>query len=86
MQGSRVAAARRSVVLLLAAAAALVAREGGRARAASGRDTLKSRLGDKASDEQRVDDCGVPPERRGPRERPDGCAHRKGPRAAASRP
>ncbi len=86
MQGSRVAAARRAMVALLAtSAAALVAREG-HAQAASGRDTLKSRLGDKASDEQRVDDCGVPPERRGPRERPDGCAHRKGSRAAASRP
>jgi hypothetical protein len=86
MRGSGTTAARRSVVLLLAAAAALVAREGGRARAASGRDTLKSRLGDKASDEQRVDDCGVPPERRGPRERPDGCAHRKGSGTTAPRP
>lgn len=37
----------------------------------AGRDTLKSRLSDKASDEQRVDDCGVPPERRGSRPRPD---------------
>ena len=33
--------------------------------------TLKERLSDKASDEQRVDNCGVPPDRRGPRPRPD---------------
>ena len=35
--------------------------------------TGKERLGDKASDEQRVDDCKVPPERRGRRIRPDRC-------------
>ena len=35
--------------------------------------TLKERLSDKASDEQRVNNCGVPPERRGPTERPEGC-------------
>jgi hypothetical protein len=37
--------------------------------------TGKERLGDKASDEQRVDNCKVPPDRRGPRPRPDSCAH-----------
>ncbi|MDR5784311.1 hypothetical protein QCE63_33340 [Caballeronia sp. LZ065] len=36
--------------------------------------TLKERLGDKASDEQRVDNCHVPPERRGTKLRPDACA------------
>jgi hypothetical protein len=36
-------------------------------------ESLKERLSDKASDEQRVDDCKVPPERRGPKKRPD-CA------------
>jgi hypothetical protein len=35
--------------------------------------TLKERLGDKASDEQRVDNCHVPPERRGTKVRPDTC-------------
>jgi hypothetical protein len=35
--------------------------------------TLKEQLSDKASDEQRVDNCGVPPERRGSVPRPD-CA------------
>ncbi|HEV2100265.1 MAG TPA: hypothetical protein VGR45_15255 [Stellaceae bacterium] len=34
--------------------------------------TLKERLSDKASDAQRVNNCRVPPERRGPIPRP-GC-------------
>ena len=33
--------------------------------------TLKERLSDKASDAQRVDNCHVPPDRRGPLPRPD---------------
>ena len=33
--------------------------------------TLKERLSDKASDAQRVDNCHVPPERRGTQPRPD---------------
>ncbi len=33
--------------------------------------TLKERLSDKASDDQRVDNCRVPPERRGTTLRPD---------------
>jgi len=33
--------------------------------------TLKERLSDKASDNQRVDNCHVPMERRGPKPRPD---------------
>ena len=35
--------------------------------------TGKERLGGKASDEQRIDNCKVPPELRGPKERPDSC-------------
>ena len=35
--------------------------------------TGKERLSDKASDEQRVDNCNVPPERRGTKRRPDQC-------------
>ena len=35
--------------------------------------TLKERLGDKASDEQRVDNCKVPAARRGSKSRPEGC-------------
>jgi hypothetical protein len=33
--------------------------------------TMKERLSDKASDQQRVDNCHVPPERRGAMPRPD---------------
>lgn len=33
--------------------------------------TLKERLSNKASDEQRVDNCRVPPDRRGTTPRPD---------------
>jgi hypothetical protein len=33
--------------------------------------TLKERLSDKASDEQRVDNCRVPPDKRGRTPRPD---------------
>ena len=36
--------------------------------------TPKERLGDKASDDQRVDNCKVPADRRGPKPRPDACA------------
>ena len=35
--------------------------------------TAKERLGRKASDEQRVDNCKVPLDRRGPKPRPDEC-------------
>lgn len=35
--------------------------------------TGKERLSDKASDEQRVDNCNVPPDRRGTKIRPDDC-------------
>ena len=45
------------------------------ARAGAQQQTLKERLGDKASDEQRVDNCKVPPERRGTKIRPDDCNH-----------
>lgn len=38
--------------------------------------TLKEKLSDKASDEQRVDNCGVPPERHGKVPRP-GCRNEK---------
>jgi hypothetical protein len=33
--------------------------------------TSKERLSDKASDDQRLDNCGVAPERRGTKARPD---------------
>jgi hypothetical protein len=37
-------------------------------------ETLKERLSDKASDEQRVDNCKVAPDRRGTKARPEACA------------
>jgi hypothetical protein len=40
---------------------------------AKGDETLKERLSDKASDEQRVDNCKVPLDRRGTTRRPKGC-------------
>lgn len=44
------------------------------ASAASEPMTLKERLSDKASDEQRVDNCKVPVDKRGAKVRPDTCA------------
>jgi len=35
--------------------------------------TLKERLSDKASDQQRIDNCNVPVDRRGSKPRPDRC-------------
>jgi hypothetical protein len=46
--------------------------------------TLKERLSDKASDAQRVDNCHVPPERRGALPRPD-CAEKSQPTATESK-
>jgi len=54
----------------LAAAMLVLAIAGSLAMAQEAR-TLKERLSDKASDEQRVDNCHVPLERRGPKPRPD---------------
>jgi hypothetical protein len=48
-------------------------------------ETLKERLSDKATDEQRVDNCNVPVDRRGPKARPEGCSH-KNASAARSKP
>jgi hypothetical protein len=45
----------------------------GLAVAAKMTTTGKERLGDKASDDQRVNDCRVPPEKRGPIQRPTEC-------------
>jgi hypothetical protein len=47
--------------------------------------TSKERLSDKASDEQRVDDCRVPPQRRGTATRPD-CRERPAPVATQGNP
>ena len=57
------------------AAAAEGAREDSNAKQieAAPTRTGKERLGGKASDEQRVDNCKVPPDRRGATPRPDAC-------------
>ena len=47
--------------------------------------TLKERLSDKASDAQRVDNCRVPPERRGALPRPD-CPEKPRPATAEAKP
>jgi hypothetical protein len=47
--------------------------EGVEAKQIQGVRTGKERLGGKASDEQRVDNCNVPLELRGPTPRPDDC-------------
>jgi hypothetical protein len=49
-------------------------------------ETLKERLSDKASDAQRVDNCKVPPDRRGPVVRPAGCRHDDAGAAPSARP
>jgi hypothetical protein len=41
--------------------------------------TGKERLSGKGADEQRVDNCKVPADRRGPKERPDPCDGGAGP-------
>ena len=46
--------------------------------------TLKERLSDKASDAQRIDNCHVPPERRGALPRPD-CPEKPRPAAAEAK-
>jgi hypothetical protein len=47
--------------------------------------TLKERLSDKASDTQRVDNCQVPPERRGSLPRPD-CPEKPRPATVDAKP
>jgi hypothetical protein len=53
------------------AAALLLLTVAGSSAMAQEAQTLKERLSDKASDEQRVDNCRVPVERRGTTPRPD---------------
>ena len=66
---------RAALLLLVMQAsgrAADLAQETADAPPASAR-TVKERLGSKASDDQRVDNCKVPLDLRGARPRPDGC-------------
>jgi hypothetical protein len=69
-RSQRPLAVRRSLCMAVAMVAGLTL--GPVARAEEGL-TLKERLSDKASDEQRIDNCRVPLERRGAKPRPE-CA------------
>jgi ribosomal protein L27 len=60
-------------LLLLFAASIALAQTASEPEAASEPKTLKERLGDKASDDQRVDNCKVPVNERGTKPRPDEC-------------
>ena len=66
-----------SLVLALSLAASAVRADpragSGGAMGVAAVATGKERLGDKASDDQRVNDCRVPPEKRGPIQRPTEC-------------
>ena len=64
----------KQMLALLLTAAALGPLEAGAVEGDAQR-TGKERLGEKWQDEQRIDNCKVPPEKRGTRPRPDRCAH-----------
>lgn len=64
-----------AVALVVAAAAAAQETSPQPAPRTAATKTGKERLTDKASDEQRVDNCNVPPEKRGTKPRPDSCDH-----------
>jgi hypothetical protein len=72
---ARVHAVAWTLILLVALAApSATLRADGAATHVQPIRTAKERLGSKASDEQRVDNCKVPPDRRGPKPRPDECS------------
>ena len=75
----RAAAALLALQMALApgAGAAEVGRESKDARTPPAL-TIKERLGSKASDDQRVNDCKVPLDLRGPKPRPDACPDEAG--------
>ncbi len=62
---------------LIASASAQTAQPGSHGDAATRQGTLtgKERLGPKWTDEQRIDNCNVPPGRRGAKPRPSACPH-----------
>jgi hypothetical protein len=69
----RVVAWALLVLVALAAPGATPARADDEASHVQPTRTAKERLGGKASDEQRVDNCKVPRDLRGPKPRPDEC-------------
>lgn len=68
-------AAAALVAMLGVASSQAAAADAKQDSAASEPKTLKERLGDKASDDQRVDNCKVPVAERGSKVRPDDCSH-----------
>lgn len=74
---SAIAGAFAAFIALAAMSGAASAQVAGAAAgaAASEPKTLKERLGDKSSDDQRVDNCHVPVAERGSKARPDDCSH-----------
>ena len=73
MQSSTLLAARVCALAVLAMALAAAPSHAGDDIRAGPTRTAKERLGGKASDEQRVDNCKVPPNLRGPKPRPERC-------------
>ena len=61
------------LLLVASAAPGATPRANGEASNVEPNRTAKERLGGKASDEQRVDNCKVPLDLRGPKPRPDKC-------------
>jgi hypothetical protein len=75
-----------TLVLLVASAAPdATPRAHGEASNVEPNRTAKERLGGKASDEQRVDNCKVPLDRRGPKPRPDQCGDGSSTEAAGAK-
>ena len=75
MSCARVHAVAWTLILLVALAApSATLRADGEATHVQPIRTAKERLGSKASDEQRVDNCKVPLDLRGPKPRPDECS------------
>ena len=72
---ARARAVARTLILLVALAApSATLRADGEATHVQPIRTAKERLGSKASDEQRVDNCKVPLDLRGPKPRPHECS------------
>ncbi len=90
MSGTAVAATAGTIIALLLSSASAqdavpaMAQAVPQAATTTRAQTLKERLGDKASDEQRVDNCKVPMARRGSKVRPDGCDHDLNPAVVAN--
>jgi hypothetical protein len=74
MPSSTLLAARvRALAMVLAVGLAAAPSHAGDDIRAGPTRTAKERLGGKASDEQRLDNCKVPPDLRGPKPRPEQC-------------